>query len=88
MPLHPDITEYLIKNIAQYPATNGHAYLTEREKEVLQLLGKGLSNKAVSEALKIGEGTVKVHVSHILGKLNLTSRTEAALWAVQTGLAE
>jgi two-component system, NarL family, nitrate/nitrite response regulator NarL len=55
--------------------------LTEREKEVLQALGKGLSNKEIARALFITEYTVKKHVSQILAKLNLNDRTQAALYA-------
>lgn len=60
--------------------------LTERETEVLRLLAQGQSNKEVARALSIGEKTVKTHVSSILGKLNVSSRTQAALYAVRIGL--
>jgi DNA-binding NarL/FixJ family response regulator len=60
--------------------------LTERETEVLQLLARGQSNKEISQALHIGEQTVKTHVSHILDKLDVPSRTQAALYALRTGL--
>ncbi len=60
--------------------------LTPREKEILRLIARGLSNKAISQALDLSQGTVKVHVSNILGKLRVTSRTEAALRALQAGL--
>ena len=60
--------------------------LTERETEVLQLLARGRSNKEIARDLKIGEGTVKTHVSKILIKLGLASRTQAALYAVKNGL--
>jgi NarL family two-component system response regulator LiaR len=62
--------------------------LTERETEVLRLLAQGQSNKEVARALSIGEKTVKTHVSSILGKLNVSSRTQAALYAVRIGLVE
>ncbi len=58
------------------------AQLTEREVEVLRLLGKGYSNKEIGEALYITEGTAKNHVSSIIDKLSLRDRTQAALWAV------
>jgi NarL family two-component system response regulator LiaR len=57
--------------------------LTEREKEVLALLGRGLSNKEIGTALFITERTARTYVSNILGKLGLQSRTQAALWAVE-----
>lgn len=60
--------------------------LTERETEVLQLLARGQSNKEISRALHIGEQTVKTHVSHILDKLDVPSRTQAALYALRSGL--
>lgn len=60
--------------------------LTERETEVLRLLARGLSNKEIAQALVIGEKTVKTHVSNILSKLNVSSRTQAALYAARMGL--
>jgi DNA-binding NarL/FixJ family response regulator len=62
--------------------------LTERETDVLKLLAKGMANKEIASALVIQENTVKTHVSSILGKLGIQSRTQAALFAMQTGLAE
>lgn len=60
--------------------------LTERETEVLRLVSLGLANKEIARRLGIGEGTVKTHVSSMLGKLGLQSRTQAALHAVRIGL--
>src|SRR6185436_12470852 len=60
--------------------------LTERENEVLRLVAQGASNKEIAQSLHIGEKTVKTHVSSILGKLNVSSRTQAALYAVRVGL--
>jgi NarL family two-component system response regulator LiaR len=60
--------------------------LTERETEVLRLLAKGRSNKEIAYDLTIGEKTVKTHVSNILSKLGVPSRTQAALYAVRIGL--
>jgi two-component system, NarL family, response regulator LiaR len=60
--------------------------LTERETQVLRLLTKGMSNQEIAQALIIGEQTVKSHVSHILAKLGVPSRTQAALYAIRTGL--
>lgn len=62
--------------------------LTERETEVLRLIGSGKSNKEIALALTIGEKTVKTHVSNILSKLGVSSRTQAALHAVRIGLVE
>ena len=56
---------------------------TGREREILALIAVGYSNKLIARQLKITEGTVKVHVKHLLRKLNLNSRVEAAVWAVR-----
>jgi two-component system, NarL family, response regulator LiaR len=60
--------------------------LTERETDVLRMLAQGKSNKEIAQALNIGEQTVKSHVSHILDKLGISSRTQAALYAIRIGL--
>ena len=62
--------------------------LTERENDVLKLLAQGKANKQIARDLVIGEKTVKTHVSNILSKLGVQSRTQAALYAAQNGLAE
>lgn len=59
------------------------ASLTEREREILEHLARGESNKAIARALDISHDTVKLHVRHILAKLNLSSRVEAAVFAVE-----
>ena len=55
--------------------------LTEREREILQCLASGLNNKTIARKLGISDTTVKVHIKHMLSKLKLTSRLEAAVWA-------
>jgi NarL family two-component system response regulator LiaR len=65
---------------------NSYAALTERETDVLRLLAQGKSNKEIAQTLSIGEQTVKTHVSRILNKLGLPSRTQAALYAFRIGL--
>jgi DNA-binding NarL/FixJ family response regulator len=60
--------------------------LTERENDVLRLLAQGKSNKQIARALNIGEQTTKTHVSHILDKLGVPSRTQAVLYAIRIGL--
>jgi DNA-binding NarL/FixJ family response regulator len=63
-----------------------HERLTDRETEVLRLLSRGLTNKAIAHHLRIGDGTLKTHVSSVLNKLGSQSRTQAALHAVRVGL--
>jgi two-component system nitrate/nitrite response regulator NarL len=60
--------------------------LTERELAVLRCIADGMSNKRIARALEITEGTVKVHVKHVLKKLAFRSRVEAAVWAAEQGL--
>ena len=62
--------------------------LTARELEVLRLVGAGKANKEIAAELGISERTARTHVSNILGKLGLSSRTQAALWAVREGLVD
>ena len=62
--------------------------LTEREREVLALVAQGKSNGEIAERLCVTEKTVEKHVSNVLGKLALSSRTEAAVWVVGAGLVE
>lgn len=64
----------------------GVSSLTERERTVLQLVGTGKSNREIAKELQISERTARTHVSNVLGKLNLSSRTQAALLAVNVGL--
>lgn len=63
------------------------AELTARESDVLRLLGEGYANKAIASELGISERTTRTHVSRILAKLELTSRTQAALWIARSGAA-
>ena len=69
---------------AQRP--EGPSPLTDRERAVLALVAQGLSNQAIADTLAITERTARTHVSNILGKLHLASRTQAALYAVEHGL--
>ncbi len=82
--LSPQATARLLREV-RTPEESAEP-LTERETEVLQLLARGQSNKEISQALHIGEQTVKTHVSHILDKLDVPSRTQAALYALRSGL--
>ena len=65
----------------------GAELLTERETDILRLLAQGKSNKEIAQHLNIGAQTVKTHVSHVLDKLDVPSRTQAALVAIRIGLA-
>jgi two-component system nitrate/nitrite response regulator NarL len=73
----------LLQGGPQPPKTDALQHLTTREREILDYLAQGLSNKAIGRALDISHDTVKLHVRHILAKLNLTSRVEAAVFAVE-----
>jgi NarL family two-component system response regulator LiaR len=86
MPIHPSVAPHLIRNHTESHGTGGIGNLTEREKQVLRLVAQGLSNKAIAEALNLSPGTVKVHVSNIIGKLGVSSRTEACVLALRSGL--
>ncbi|MBC6971699.1 response regulator transcription factor [Bacillus sp. Xin] len=89
--LHPDIASALLSQTLpqeeKQELSSIHVdVLTARENEVLQLLAKGMSNKEIASVLVITEKTVKAHVSSILSKLNLSDRTQAALYAVKNGI--
>jgi two-component system, NarL family, response regulator LiaR len=85
--LHPTVAHKLLQEVAR-PADLKPApeALTPREMAVLRLIAQGLSNQEIADALHISEPTVRTHVSRILGKLHLASRTQAALYAVREGL--
>lgn len=87
--LEPAIALRVLHELAHPPAQQPLTPdpLTARELEVLRLVAKGRSNKEIAEALVITELTVRTHVSNILGKLQLASRTQAALYALKEGLA-
>ena len=70
-----------IRRPVEKPATD-LSQLTNREQEILELIAKGRSNKLIARELDISDGTVKVHVKHLLKKLNLRSRVEPAVWMV------
>ncbi len=86
--LHPKVAQKVLQELSMpsdRPPTSEP--LTEREVEVLALLAKGASNQEIAEQLIIADATVRTHVSHILDKLHLANRVQAALYALREGLA-
>lgn len=86
--LHPSIARKVLQELArgsERPPTPDP--LTSREVEVLRLVARGLGNQQIADTLSLSEATVRTHVSTILGKLHLASRTQAALYALREGLA-
>jgi DNA-binding NarL/FixJ family response regulator len=83
--LAPEAASRLMREV-RTPEKGAHEGLTARETEVLRLLARGQANKQIARSLGIGEKTVKTHVSSILAKLNVQSRTQAALYAANAGL--
>ena len=85
--LHPGAAKKLIDGL-QDQRSSVMGDLTQREVQVLDLIAKGLSNREIAERLVISPKTVKVHVSSILSKLNLSDRTQAAIYALKQGLGD
>ena len=81
--LHPAVAARLLEEVAAAGGRAAPENLTPREREVVGLIARGLSNKRIALELGISEKTVKTHVSSILGKLGLTDRTQVALHAVR-----
>jgi len=79
--LHPRIASSLVRALRNDPRPDPLAQLSSREREVLLLIAEGMSNQSIAERLGIGEATVKTHVGNLLSKLELTDRTQAAVWA-------
>lgn len=86
--LSPKVAERLMREIKTPKDPLDEVQLTEREIDVLRLLAGGKANKEIAQELHISETTVKTHVSNILMKLGVPSRTQAALYAVRIGLVE
>jgi two-component system, NarL family, response regulator LiaR len=85
--LHPAIAERLMREVAAATPRAHRTDLTARELEVLRLIAAGRSNREIARELEVAEKTVKTHVSNVLSKLGVADRTQAALYAVQHGLA-
>ncbi|WP_276207422.1 response regulator [Streptomyces agglomeratus] len=84
--LQPEVAGALLSQEEGNGGTGRGSTLTEREREVLTLIADGRSNREIARALVLSEKTVKTHVSNILMKLDLSDRTQAALWAVRHGI--
>lgn len=89
--LHPDIVRKLMEQVTHEPG-NGQDQrfedLTSRELEVARLVAQGLSNREIAQQLTISHRTVKTHVSNILSKLDLSDRTQLAIYAINSGLVD
>jgi DNA-binding NarL/FixJ family response regulator len=89
--LSPSVTRRVIQEMAREPRPDGRAsgqleLLTPREQEVLELIGRGLSNGEIASTLVVEESTVKTHVKRILQKLRLRDRVQAVIFAYESGL--
>jgi len=89
--LDPEVTRKVLERIRKMANSTdevARAALSQQEKRVLKLAAQGKTNKQIAAELFLSDKTVKHHVSNILGKLNLTSRAQAAVWATQHGLLD
>ena len=88
--LHPRIAARLMDAMRRgvEPGSGALESLSQRERETLALVAEGLSNQMIAERLGIGEKTVKTHVSNVLGKLNVSDRTQAAVYAWRSGMKQ
>ena len=86
--LDPAVAKRLTASMRAPEHADPGAELTDREREILRMVAEGKANKQIAAELVISERTARTHVSNILRKLNLSSRTQAALWAVREGVAQ
>jgi two-component system, NarL family, response regulator LiaR len=84
--LHPAAAARVMAELVESSRPRPAALLTPRETEVLALIARGQPNKVIARELGVSEKTVKTHVSNVLGKLGVSDRTQAALYAVREGL--
>lgn len=85
--LEPEVTGKIMNRMREKPADVLHDQLTDREMEILLLIAQGKTNQEIAEELFIALKTVKVHVSNILGKLEVQDRTQAVIYAFKNDLA-
>ncbi len=85
--MSPEMTSKLLRQVRTGGTASAQPALSPREREILVFLARGASNKEIAREFDVAESTVKIHVQHILRKLELTSRVQAAVWAVEHGLA-
>jgi two-component system nitrate/nitrite response regulator NarL len=86
--ISPEMAGKLMRQVRTgAPGVQPADVLSPREREILQRLAKGGSNKEIARDLDLAESTVKIHVQHILRKLGLNSRVQAAVWAIENGIA-
>jgi DNA-binding NarL/FixJ family response regulator len=83
--IDPTVAARLVDTLVKEDVDDGYGRLTAREQEVLGLIGRGLSNKRIALELGVAEKTVKTHVTHVLSKLGLADRTQAALYVSRLG---
>jgi DNA-binding NarL/FixJ family response regulator len=83
--IDPTVAARLVDTLADEKVDDRYESLTGREREVLDLIGDGLSNKRIALELGVAEKTVKTHVTHVLAKLGLADRTQAALYVTRLG---
>jgi two-component system, NarL family, response regulator LiaR len=86
--IDPTVAARLLRTLSDPQARAASGELTRREREVLALIVAGRSNKRIARELEIAEKTVKTHVGHLLAKLGVADRTQAAMLAVRSGLVE
>jgi len=86
MPSDPHTGWPASKNTARHTVSSGNTLLTDREKEVLEAMARGLSNRVIAQVLGVSENTIKAHVKHIFNKLDVSGRTEAVFLATKLGI--
>ena len=86
--IQPTMAIYLLSDLRPKTPAGENTFLTKREVQVLRLVTSGMLNKEIAIRLRISEKTVKNHISNIFKKINVSDRTQAAIYAIKTGLVE